>query len=90
MTFGDKDAESARTHTVEEIKAILDVFQNHGHKKVSFIFLRIHMRTFIVQGRYRPSIYQWHVGAPTWRCIASSPSWTDLTQRYRLGGKNAA
>lgn len=34
MTFGDKEAESARTHSVEEIKAILDVFQKHGHNKV--------------------------------------------------------
>ncbi|KAG8856667.1 hypothetical protein FRB91_000440 [Serendipita sp. 411] len=34
MTFGDKDSESARTHSVEDIKEILDVFQKHGHTKV--------------------------------------------------------
>ncbi|CCA69499.1 related to potassium channel beta subunit protein [Serendipita indica DSM 11827] len=36
MTFGDKEAESARTHSVEEIKAILDVFQKHGHNKIGW------------------------------------------------------
>lgn len=34
MTLGDKESESARTHSLEDIAAILDVFQKHGHKEV--------------------------------------------------------
>lgn len=33
MIFGDKDSESARTHSVDDINVILDVFQAHGHKE---------------------------------------------------------
>jgi len=32
MTFGDKESESARIHSLKDIGAILDVFQKHGHR----------------------------------------------------------
>ncbi|KIM27579.1 hypothetical protein M408DRAFT_16628 [Serendipita vermifera MAFF 305830] len=36
MTLGDKESESARTHSLEDIAAILDVFQKHGHKEIGW------------------------------------------------------
>ncbi|PVG04146.1 Aldo/keto reductase [Serendipita vermifera] len=36
MTFGDKESESARTHSTSEINAILDVFQKHGHTEIGW------------------------------------------------------
>ncbi|KAH8806106.1 NADP-dependent oxidoreductase domain-containing protein [Xylogone sp. PMI_703] len=34
MTLGEKGAEQARVHTLEECTEILDVFQKHGHNEV--------------------------------------------------------
>jgi aflatoxin B1 aldehyde reductase len=34
MTFGEEGKEQARVHNLEDIKAILDVFQRHGHDEV--------------------------------------------------------
>ncbi|EIW65256.1 Aldo/keto reductase [Trametes versicolor FP-101664 SS1] len=34
MTFGEKGKEGARVHDLEGIKAILDVFQSHGHYEI--------------------------------------------------------
>lgn len=34
MTFGKEGAEQSRVHDLETAKAILDVFQKHGHKEV--------------------------------------------------------
>lgn len=46
MTFGDPNTEGARTHSLEEIGAILDVFQRHGHKEVSPVFTDNSLLTF--------------------------------------------
>jgi len=34
MTFGEKGTQGARVHEVEDVGAILDVFQKHGHDEV--------------------------------------------------------
>ncbi|RFU33148.1 hypothetical protein B7463_g3184, partial [Scytalidium lignicola] len=34
MTLGEKGAEQARVHSLEECTAILDVFQKHGHNEI--------------------------------------------------------
>lgn len=34
MTIGKEGAEQARVHTLDETKAILDVFQQHGHNEI--------------------------------------------------------
>lgn len=34
MTFGKEGTSGARVHDIEEVKAILDIFQKHGHKEV--------------------------------------------------------
>jgi aflatoxin B1 aldehyde reductase len=34
MTFGQEGQEQVRVHKLEEISAILDVFQVHGHDEV--------------------------------------------------------
>lgn len=57
MTFGDAETESARTHSVEDISAILDTFQSHGHKEASrrehLIYCpnRVDINRLILQGR---------------------------------------
>jgi len=34
MTFGEEGKEGARVHSLQEVEAILDVFQKHGHEEV--------------------------------------------------------
>ncbi|KZS98927.1 Aldo/keto reductase [Sistotremastrum niveocremeum HHB9708] len=34
MTFGEEGKEQARVHNLEDVKAILDVFQSHGHYEI--------------------------------------------------------
>jgi hypothetical protein len=34
MTFGEEGKDPARVHKLEDVKAILDVFQAHGHNEV--------------------------------------------------------
>lgn len=36
MTFGAVGKEGTRVHDIKDIEAILDVFQAHGHKEVSY------------------------------------------------------
>ncbi len=36
MTFGAPGKEGARVHDLKDVEAILDVFQAHGHKEVSY------------------------------------------------------
>lgn len=35
MTFGESDKEGARVSNLEDVAAILDAFQRHGHTEVS-------------------------------------------------------
>lgn len=35
MTFGSEGLEGARVHNLDDVKAILDVFQKHGHTEVN-------------------------------------------------------
>jgi hypothetical protein len=35
MTFGEEGEEGARVHNLQDIEAILDIFQAHGHDEVS-------------------------------------------------------
>jgi hypothetical protein len=39
MTFGEKGAQGARVHELEDVNAILDVFQKHGHIEVRTFFV---------------------------------------------------
>ena len=34
MTFGEAGKDQARVHNLEDVKAILDIFQAHGHTEV--------------------------------------------------------
>ena len=35
MTFGEAGKEQARVHDLDTVKAILDIFQSHGHFEVT-------------------------------------------------------
>lgn len=37
MTFGKEGLEGARIYNTDDVKAVLDVFQKHGHKEVESI-----------------------------------------------------
>lgn len=37
MTFGSEGLEGARVYNLDDVKAILDVFQKHGHNLVSLL-----------------------------------------------------
>jgi aflatoxin B1 aldehyde reductase len=37
MTFGEEGKEQARVHDLETVKAILDIFQAHGHFEVTVL-----------------------------------------------------
>lgn len=63
MTLGDKESESARTHSLEDIAAILDVFQKHGHKEASVIIVVYCRADRFPLGRYCQSIHEWYFGA---------------------------
>jgi hypothetical protein len=39
MTFGEEGKEQARVHKLEDVNAILDVFQAHGHDEVCFALI---------------------------------------------------
>jgi hypothetical protein len=48
MTFGEEGKEQARVHRLEDVKAILDVFQAHGHNEVRhLIIIRSNTDSFI-------------------------------------------
>lgn len=45
MTFGEEGKEQARVHNLEDVKAILDVFQSHGHYEVCDLLSSVSVAT---------------------------------------------